>query len=100
MAGRINGDVLALGNDFACQDVDFREPVDFIAEHFDADDGIVEGRRKDFDCIAVDAKGPAFEVHVVAAVLDIDELVQYFFLRLFLPQSQGYDEFAVVFRVA
>ena len=32
MTGRINGDVLALGNDFACQDVDFREPVDFIAE--------------------------------------------------------------------
>ena len=99
MAGRIDGDVLAFGNDFACQDIDFGQAVDFVAEHFDADDGVVESRRKDFDRIAVDAESPAFEVHVAAAVLDIDELMQDFFLRFFLPQAQGYDEFAVIFRV-
>ena len=49
--------------------------------------------------IAVDAESPAFEVHVAAAVLDIDELMQDLFLRFFLPQAQGYDEFAVIFRV-
>ena len=100
VAGRVNGDVLAFGNDFAGKDVDFRQPVDFVAEHFDADDGLVEGSREDFDRISVDAEGAAFKIHVVAAVLDIDELMQDFFLRFFLAQAQGDDEFAVIFRVA
>ena len=96
---RIDGNVLDHALRHAGDGVDFGDAVDFVAEHFDADDGVVESRRKDFDRIAVDAESPAFEVHVAAAVLDIDELMQDLFLRFFLPQAQGYDEFAVIFRV-
>ena len=99
MAGWINGNVLTFGKDFPCQDIDFSQAVDFVAEHFDADNRVIEGSRKDFDRIAMDAESPAFEVHVVAAVLYIDELMQYLFLRFFLSQAQGYDEFTIVFRV-
>ena len=92
--------MLALGDDLAGQHVDLRQPVDFVSEHFNADDGIVEGRRKYFYRIAVNAEGTSFEVHVVAGILDIDELMKNFFLRLFLSQTQRHDEIAVIFRVA
>ena len=100
MAGRINRHVLALGHDLAGQHVDLRQPVDFVSEHFNADDGIVEGRRKYFYRIAVNAEGSPLEIHIVAGILDIDELMKNFFLRLFLSQTQRHDEIAVILRVA
>ncbi len=85
---------------FTSQGIYFCQAVDFIAKHFDTDNGIIISSRHDFYRIAVYAKCAAFQVHIVARVLNIDEFVQNLFLRFFLPHPQRYDQFAVVFRIA
>ena len=100
MTGRINRHMFSFGNDFSGQHIHFGQSVNFITEHFNADNGIIERRRKDFDGITMNAECPPFQAHIIARILDIDQLMQDFFLGLFLTEAQRNDEFAVIFRVA
>ena len=98
MTGRINRHVFSFGNDFSGQHIHFGQSVNFITEHFNTDDRIIERRRKDFDGITMNAECPPFQAHIIARILDIDQLMQDFFLGLFLTEAQRNDEFAVIFR--
>ena len=67
--------LLLLAHRLAGERVDHQDPLDLVAEQLDAHGGLVV-RRVDLDGVAPDAELAADEVHVVAVVLHVDELLE------------------------
>jgi hypothetical protein len=84
--GGVDEDLLLILEKLAGKGVDGVDAGDLVAEEFDAVSKLfVAGM--DLDDVAADAEGGPFEVHVVAGVLEVDELAEHFV-------AIGFDVFA------
>src|SRR4029450_14091980 len=72
---RIDGDLVEAAKDFSCQRIEPRKLVDLVAKETDSQ-RMLFVRRNHFDDVAANAERAAPELHVVAFVLDLDELPQ------------------------
>ena len=68
-------ELLVLGDHLAGHRVERHQPLDLVAEELDADRVLLVDR-EDLEGVAADPEGAAGEGHVVAGVLDLDELAQ------------------------
>ncbi len=75
MGGRVDVDVVPLGQQLAGQRVDLGDPLDLVAEELDADDPIVR-RGSDLEGVAADPEPGPLECLVVALVLQIDQMAK------------------------
>ena len=71
---REDGHMIQTGLDLSGQRVDLCNAVDLIPEEFNADGLILRPGCDQFDHIAPHAEGPAVKIHVIALVLDLDQL--------------------------
>ena len=72
---RSDGHLVHFLRDFAGNDVEANEPVDFIAEKFDAESFFVV-TRVNFNHVTVYAERTAFQTEIVSRVLNSHEVVQ------------------------
>ena len=77
VARRIDSDALQAAHGLAAQRVDLGDRLDGVAEELDTQRALLFVRREDLDDVAADAERATVEVHVVALVLDVDELPQH-----------------------
>ena len=80
--------------------MDFAQPLDFVAEKFDADDGILAPRRDDLHRVPADAERAAGEVDVVPRILDVDQSPDQVVAPDFHARPQRNDERRIILRVA
>ena len=89
-----------LGDHFASERIDFRQAINLITEHLDADDLLRLADRKHFNRITAHAKRAADQIHIIACVLNIHQLAQNFLLRLHLTFTQGHHHLRIILRIA
>ena len=82
--------------DVAGERVDGRQPLDLVAEELDAVADLLVGR-PELDHVATDAELAPLERHIVAVVLDIDELQQRLIAIDHVSQAQVDHHLAIVF---
>ena len=70
---RVDGGVVQLADQLAGQGVDFADPVDLVAEKFDADGVLARRCGEDLDGVPPHAELVAHEVDVVALIADGDQ---------------------------
>ncbi len=99
MRGRVDGDLLALGQQLAGQRVDLHDPLDLVPEELDAYDEVVV-RRLELERVASHAEPSAREGLVVALVLQVDELAKDAVPAVLPADSEPDDGGAVVDRRA
>ncbi len=75
VGARVDGDVVELAEDLAGQRIEPDDAVDLVAEQLDADRVLLVGR-EDLDRVAARPELAPHEVHVVALVLDVDQLLK------------------------
>ena len=75
VAGRVDVDLVALGEELAGQRVELRDPLDLVAEELDPDEVLLRGRLE-LERVAADAEPGPRQGLVVALVLEVDELAQ------------------------
>ena len=75
VGGRVDVDVVPLGQQLAGQRVDLGDPLDLVAEELDPDDPIVR-RGLDLEGVAADPEAGPLEGLVVALVLQIDQVAE------------------------
>ena len=97
MGGRVDVQVVALGEQLAGQRVDLGDPLDLVAEELDPDDPIVRGRA-DLERVAADPEAGALERLVVALVLQIDQMAQDGVAAVLAAAAQAQDGRPVVDR--
>jgi hypothetical protein len=73
--GREDVELLVLGDDLAGERVERAQPLDLVTEELDANRVLLVDR-EDLERVAPDPERAAGERHVVAGVLDLDELTQ------------------------
>ena len=71
--GGVNVGFEALDQQFAGERIDFDNPLDLVSEEFDPECNVLVGR-EDFEGVSPHAKRAAHERHVIAVVLDINQL--------------------------
>ena len=76
MRGRIDGDVLERARHLTVHGGEFADPVDLVAEEFDADRLVAVVRGVELHRIAAHAEAIALKGNVVALVADLDEALQ------------------------
>ena len=88
VAGGKNDGVFEGADHLARYDVDLADGVDLVAEKFHADGDFGIGRGKDLHHVPPYAEGGAFEVHIVAGILDADEAGEQLVARHLLPRAE------------
>ena len=76
MRGGIDGDVLERARHLTVDGVEFTDPVDLVAEEFDAHGLVAVIRGVEFHRVAAHAEAVALKGDVVALVADLDEALQ------------------------
>ncbi len=99
VGGRVDVEVVALGQQLAGQRVDLGDPLDLVAEELDPDDPIVR-RRPDLERVAPDPEARPLERLVVALVLQIDQMAEDGVAPVLAAAAQAEDGRAVVDRRA
>ena len=75
--------------DLSCQDINLCNPVYFVAEKFNPVSKTLVKCGDDFQYIPADAEGSSLKIHLVAVVLDLDELLDHLVPILDHSRSQG-----------
>ena len=75
VAGRVDVDLVALGEELAGQRVQLRDPLDLVAEELDPDE-VLLGGRLELEGVAADPEPGARQGLVVALVLEVDEVAE------------------------
>ena len=99
VAGRIDVDLAALGEQLAGQRVDLGDPLDLVAEELDPDEGLLR-RRLELQGVAADPEPGALEGLVVALVLEVDELAEHGVAAVLAARPEAQDGRPVVDRRA
>ncbi len=86
--------------DFTGKRINLPDAVDFIPEKFDADCVFTGLNRKDLHYVAPNSEFVADKIHVIAFILDFDQLFQQFVSALFHAGAQGNHHSPVVNRIA
>ncbi len=76
------------GSFFAGQGIEFDDGFELVAEQGKPPSTILEMGGEQFDDVAADPERAAMKIHVVAAVLEIDQAVQEFRAAHTLPDRQ------------
>ena len=76
MRGRIDGDVLERARHLTVHGGKFADPVDLVAEEFDAHGLVAVVRGVELHRVAAHAEAVALKGNVVALVADLDEALQ------------------------
>ena len=95
-----DGYVLQFIPDLPGQDVDLRDPVDLVPEKFYPDGGVRLIGRNHLQYVPPDPEGPAVEIHVIAVVLDLDQLRHQLVPLLCHAGAQGDHHVLVVYRAS
>ena len=95
VGGRVDVDLLALGEQLAGQRVQLGDPLDLVAEELDPDEGLLRGRLE-FQGVAADAEAGARQGLVVALVLEVDQVAQDGVAPVLAADAQAQDGRAVV----
>ena len=85
--GRIDVDLQPLDQQLAGERIDSDDALDFVAEELDANRDLFVGG-VDLERVAADAEGAADQGHVVAVVLDVDQVAH----DLVAPQTRAAPE--------
>ncbi len=100
MARGVDGGVRQGGDALAGHGLKFGQPLDRVAEKFDADAVFARGRRENIDHIAAHAEFVALEGDVVALIVVCDQSFDKVVAFQLHIGAQGDDHFAVKARVA
>ena len=84
----------------AGQCLKFRDPVDLVAEKFDAEGHIGRVGRENLQRIAVHAEGAAPEIHIIARVLHVHEPADHIVAVRFHTGAQGDNHVLIINRAA
>ncbi len=82
------------------QHVNLCNSVNLISEKFYPDSGVCIHCRENFQYVSPNPESTAFKIHVVAVILDIDQLAHDFISVFLHTRTQGDYHFFVVHRVA
>ncbi len=100
VGGREEGHVGERAADVARQRIKFRDPVDLIAEEFHTDGMVSRLRREHFQNVAVRTEGAAFEFHLCAVILNVDERADHFVTVFLLSRAQRDHHVLIVHRAS
>jgi hypothetical protein len=89
--------VVELAQDLATQGLDLANGLDLVAPVLDAHGPVFLVGGEDLDHVAADAEGAAMEVHVVALVLDVDQVPQQRVAAQLLAALQAHDHLLIPF---
>ena len=100
MAGGENAGVFQLRRHLARDDLLLAQPVDLVAEKFDADGDLRIARGENFHYVAAHAEGGAGEVDILPLVLQFDEAADEFVARYLISRTERDGEVEVLLRRA
>ena len=85
--------------DLTGDDIGLHDAFDLIAEHFHANDLLRGGGGVNFEYIAANAEFRTVQIHIVAGILNGDQLFHDFFSRDLLPFPKAHGHGAVIFGI-